>query len=187
MISWQDVPGYFDFQDVYDEAVATAPTGSTLIELGTMFGKSAFYLAQKIKESEKDLHLCVVDTWQPFWGADYAENQHVCEKHGSLFQAFAYYLEHSGFSNKIQVLRMDSAKAAQHFVNVPVHFVFVDADHSYDGCKRDILAWLPRLRRRSIIAGHDYTPQWQGVQAAVEETFRGYGFEIRNNSWLVRL
>lgn len=64
-----------------------------------------------------------------------------------------------------------------------VNFVFVDGDHSYEGCKNDIEAWLPHLD--GLIAVHDFRkhecyndedgrirphPQpWPGVDRAVEE------------------
>ena len=37
-----------------------------------------------------------------------------------------------------------------------VHFVWVDGDHSYEGVKGDIEAWLPKLMPKAIIAFHDY-------------------------------
>lgn len=35
-------------------------------------------------------------------------------------------------------------------------FVFVDGDHSYEGCMGDIKAWLPNIKKGGIIALHDY-------------------------------
>lgn len=37
-----------------------------------------------------------------------------------------------------------------------VHFIWVDGDHSYEGVKGDIEAWLPKLTPKAIIAFHDY-------------------------------
>ena len=37
-----------------------------------------------------------------------------------------------------------------------VHFIWVDGDHSYEGVKGDIEAWLPKLMPKAIIAFHDY-------------------------------
>jgi predicted O-methyltransferase YrrM len=33
---------------------------------------------------------------------------------------------------------------------------FIDADHSYNGCKGDILAWLPNIKPGGIMAVHDF-------------------------------
>jgi len=67
-----------------------------------------------------------------------------------------------------------------------VDMVFIDADHSYEGCKGDILAWLPNIKAGGILAIHDYKkskltyddnsphPQdWPGVDQAVDELLLG--------------
>ena len=38
--TWQDIPGFFDFADIYDQAVDEAKDGDTLIEVGAFLGKS---------------------------------------------------------------------------------------------------------------------------------------------------
>jgi hypothetical protein len=40
-----------------------------------------------------------------------------------------------------------------------VDMVFIDGDHTYEGCKGDIEAWLPNIRPDGIIAVHDYHKQ----------------------------
>src|SRR3990172_2796206 len=53
-----------------------------------------------------------------------------------------------------------------------VDMVFVDADHSYDGCKGDILAWRDKC---DALAFHDYgSPHWPGVADAVNELMAGW-------------
>lgn len=68
------------------------------------------------------------------------------------------------------------------FQLVPIDMVFIDGDHSYEGCKGDIDAWLPNLKPGGILAIHDYNKQllavtpdgphpraWEGVNQAVDE------------------
>lgn len=67
-----------------------------------------------------------------------------------------------------------------------VDMVFIDGDHSYEGAKGDIEAWLPNIKRNGILAVHDYdkataykrdhnpadVPHWKpwpGVDRAVRE------------------
>lgn len=62
------------------------------------------------------------------------------------------------------------------------NMVFVDGDHSYEGCKGDIEAWMPYIIPGGIIAIHDYLKSglqpdpngphpmnWPGVDSAVNE------------------
>lgn len=57
-----------------------------------------------------------------------------------------------------------------------VDLIFVDGDHSYEGCKADIQSWIGKLNEGGIIAFHDYgwkmtdnSEQWPGVRQAVDE------------------
>lgn len=43
-----------------------------------------------------------------------------------------------------------------------VDMVFVDGDHSYEGCRGDIEAWGPHVRTGGVIAIHDYNAQHRG-------------------------
>ena len=52
----------------------------------------------------------------------------------------------------------DSALCAED-VEDPVHLVFVDGDHSYQGVRADIDAWAPKLAPGGIIAFHDFAPE----------------------------
>lgn len=69
-----------------------------------------------------------------------------------------------------------------HNIDKQPNMVFVDGDHSYEGCKGDIEAWLPLIVEGGIIAVHDYDKQnlapnpdgphpmpWPFVSQAVEE------------------
>lgn len=63
-----------------------------------------------------------------------------------------------------------------------VAMVFIDGDHSYEGCKGDIEAWVPHLVPGGILAVHDFLKgdlqpdpngphpkPWPGVDSAVHE------------------
>ena len=41
--------------------------------------------------------------------------------------------------------------------NKKFDLIFLDGDHSYEGCKRDIEKWWPRVKNKTgILAGHDF-------------------------------
>eukprot|EP00929_Paragymnodinium_shiwhaense_P066852 TRINITY_DN33586_c0_g1_i1.p1 TRINITY_DN33586_c0_g1~~TRINITY_DN33586_c0_g1_i1.p1 ORF type:complete len:374 (+),score=70.15 TRINITY_DN33586_c0_g1_i1:283-1404(+) len=48
-----------------------------------------------------------------------------------------------------------------------VDVLFVDGDHSLEGVRADLEAWLPLVRSGGIIAGHDYSRKFRGVARAV--------------------
>jgi len=45
-----------------------------------------------------------------------------------------------------------------------IRLLFIDGDHSYEGCKNDILAWVPYLVPGGILAVHDYGNVSQGAK-----------------------
>lgn len=47
-----------------------------------------------------------------------------------------------------------------------IRLLFIDGDHSYEGCKRDIVNWVPYLVPGGIIALHDYCNVSEGVDFA---------------------
>lgn len=56
----------------------------------------------------------------------------------------------------MKVLRKASVDAAKLFDDWHFDFVYIDADHAYEGVKADIEAWWPKVRKGGILAGHDY-------------------------------
>jgi hypothetical protein len=68
--------------------------------------------------------------------------------------------------------------------------VFIDGDHSYEGVRRDLLSWWPKIAKNGFIGGHDYAhpkPRW-GVKKAVDEFFNGLGLEVQRDvdlTWFV--
>lgn len=181
----------FDFQDIYEEAVRTAPKNGILVEVGVAFGKSLAFLArQAIDQKRDDLTIYGVDPWIP---EDWLirDCKPWYEPHGGFFNAFGYYMHTHAPEEfeRICILRMTSSKAAQLFDNDRgVEFVFIDGDHSYAGAHSDVSAWKNTVNRDGVIAGHDYTG-FPGVEQAVNEHFPETvgGFEVRGSSWWRRV
>jgi len=61
-----------------------------------------------------------------------------------------------------------------------VDLVFIDADHSYNGCFGDIVAYKPKVRSGGILSGHDI--DYPGVNAAVNSLIESYDVGP-NNVW----
>jgi predicted O-methyltransferase YrrM len=79
------------------------------------------------------------------------------------------------YSN-VTILKGASADVGRTFAQ-PVDFLFVDADHSYEGVKADWLMWFPKVKVNGIIALHDCKhtdrmPQHQGSWDFYEKEIR---------------
>ncbi len=123
--------------------------------------------------SREDLTLLMVDSWKAGDGT-----AGLGDFHAELSQSQQdHYLgvtrsvtEFAG--DRARILVNTSLEAAMLIPDGTLDFVFIDADHSYEACRADILAWLPKVKPSGFLSGHDYEnpnfPQW-GVKRAVEE------------------
>lgn len=65
--------------------------------------------------------------------------------------------------------RGDSVAIANEYKDGKISVLFIDGDHSYQGCKRDIEAWLPHMKEGGVIFFHDCDETSPGVVQAVAE------------------
>ena len=76
---------------------------------------------------------------------------------------------------RTRIIHIDkpSVEAAETLQNGTLDFVFLDADHSYDGVMADIMAWTPKIRYGGFLLGHDYSDEhFPGVVKAVNDAFK---------------
>ncbi len=85
---------------------------------------------------------------------------------------------------RARVFRLPSLEAVCLIPNESVDLVFIDAIHTYEHCKDDIEAWLPKIKLGGMIAGDDYIPEHNTVSKAVDELF---GNQKYNRVWSVRV
>jgi len=57
-------------------------------------------------------------------------------------------------------------------------FVFIDADHTYEGVMKDIEMWEPKVQDNGLIMGHDLN--WGSVARAVGEKFSNFWIAADN-------
>lgn len=86
------------------------------------------------------------------------------------------------FPGRVDIRQQHSVEAAKGVKDDSLDFVFIDADHTYEGALADILAWTPKVRKGGTIAGHDYNDKWPGVIQAVKET--GPAVVTHDSVWL---
>ena len=163
---WSSCPGFFNYWGLYDHIATKAKDGDTIVEVGCWMGRSITYLAQRLQRLGKKVNLYAVDTFvgelnQPAHGP-------TVEAHGgSLRAAFESNLKRCGVSDMVTIIEGDSADSAARFKDGEAFFVFIDAAHDYDSVKRDVSAWLPKVRKDGILAGHD--ANYEPVEKAVKE------------------
>lgn len=93
---------------------------------------------------------------------------------------FPRFIKNMGVRENLTVLREPSLVAAKRFADKSVNMVFLDGDHSYESCRDDISAWLPKCN--SLFCLHDYSDDkqghWPGVVRAVDELYLTLGYVL---------
>jgi len=115
-----------------------------------------------------------IDSWKEFSKEEYKDiNNHNQKKHNQNKKETEQRLKK--YKGRSQVWQMLSEDAAAIFKNNSLDFVYIDANHSYEGCKKDIELWYPKIKQGGVLAGHDYIEDGQysegifGVKKAVNE------------------
>lgn len=152
-----------------------------IAEIGVNKGETS----QLFRHLFSDAHLFLIDPWQ--LTQEYLHSATPISRKGKHYEK-AYSTVASQFKNdpNVTLLRMTSLEAIPH---TPGNFdlVFIDANHEYTQVKKDILAWLPKVRPGGILAGHDYAPDipmFFGVKQAVDELFGNRVMLGKDRLWI---
>jgi predicted O-methyltransferase YrrM len=73
------------------------------------------------------------------------------------------------YGDRARIIKGDSIECASQ-VPDELDFVFIDADHSYEACLKDLQVYSKKVKMGGWITGHDY-PNKPGVKRAVREFF----------------
>lgn len=93
---------------------------------------------------------------------------------------------YASFGDRALLLRATSLEAAQSLPDNSIDAVFIDGCHYYNCVKSDFAAWMPKLRAtaETLVAGHDFSPQWPGVVRAVQEQRQNHKIVTLSTDWL---
>lgn len=153
LVPWESIlPNWFCYRKAYEAAIARAPKrGVLFVEVGSHHGRSAAFMADHIKASGKSIRFHAVDNWaDPETEAAFTRNL---------------------AGRTVTPIKSDSAEAAARYRDGSIDFVWLDAGHEYEAVRRDLDAWLPKVKRGGVIGGDDVYWGNHGVLRAVREAF----------------
>jgi cephalosporin hydroxylase len=165
---WSQVPGWFNYWQFYREIAKSLKDGDVVAEVGVWLGRSIIYLAQECQRLGKKVKLIAVDNFKG--EKDQPEHEEaVAAAGGSIYKIFEQNIDRCDVADMITTYVGDSAEEAVEVEDGSLAFCWIDAAHDYESVKRDIAAWLPKVKQGGTIAGHD--AEWEGVYKAVYEAF----------------
>lgn len=163
------------------------PLQSTGVEIGVWQGDSSARFLTKAR------HLHLVDSWSPVpytksdehgTYEDYLRrySQLVGSEDPADFQAYYDKIYHAvvkRFQDQaVTIHRVSSSEFFQSF-DQQVDWVYVDGDHSFQGCLADLRGCLRIVRPGGQILGDDYTNK-PGVRQAVDTFVNETGLKLNN-------
>ena len=146
-------------RNAFPAYVASKGFSGTIVEVGVAEGKYAEQLL-----AVWPFKYIGVDRWCHIDGYVDVMNGPDAE-HEQRYQEALAIIAAAG--PRATLLRMDSLAAAATFADQSLDMVYIDADHSLEGCCADIHAWYPKVKKGGgIIAGHDYYDKFDAASGA---------------------
>lgn len=153
------------------------------VEVGVHKGETSRLLLSYFPNAS--LHM--VDPWGDLRDEEYRlsgdscaflsdDEQAACLLHAMGRTAFA--------EERRTIVRQTSLEAAGLFAECSVDAVFLDADHTYEAVRDDLVAWSPKIASKGVLCGHDFghprdrRGSW-GVGRAVREFAVKHSLTIR--------
>jgi len=191
---WYETRGIWRGPDVVGRVRRLQPTDKPLrgAEIGVDRGALSGYLMSELP----NLNLLLVDTWSTFAddsgytkSGDLVTQRTQEQRDADLFETMRVTPR-----DRSCICRMTSAEASEKVLDGSLDFVFIDADHSYEGAKSDIQLWASKIRDGGILCGHDFGmetwfPDW-GVTKAVTEYAESVGKTVELGSdwtWFIQV
>lgn len=179
---YETARGWFDYQDLYAQAVKDAPYDAHFVEVGVFHGRSLLHLGVEAINSGKNIKITAVDN---FRGSEDPDEKFMRDEADALGGSFRSVFETNiaPIRHVVDILQMDSVAAADTFADESLDLVFIDAGHTEEAVAADIRAWRSKIKPGALLCGHDYNKVWPGVIAAVDKAFGSEVLRLSSQCW----
>lgn len=153
--------------NLFEQIKENTPYNAIIVEIGSYVGTIANCFVGGGRK------VFSIDPWQSEGVFDKDDIQYElikdAENRGGVDVIYKTWLKNAGddlFLNMFPIKGFSYDIAP--FWTLPIDLLYIDGDHNYEACKKDILDWFPKVRPGGIIMGDDYNC-FEGVTKAVDE------------------
>jgi hypothetical protein len=147
-----------------------------MVEVGSYVGDSSEIFAKNFET------VFCIDPWEN----GYDDNDKASSQYDMKIIEAQFDELRKKYKNIVK-MRETSEKGAFHFLAGILNFVYIDGLHTYNGVKKDLHLWLPKVKKGFWIGGHDYNSKhFPGVKEAVNEFFIPDA-TFKDSSWIKRI
>ena len=129
---------------------------------GAEIGVERGMFSKRICNMNPQLKLYSIDAWQFVKGY----RDHVPQER---LDGFEKETRERLKSFNCEVIKGFSMDVVKNFADKSLDFVYIDAAHDYKSVKDDIGEWDKKVRKRGIVAGHDYLNKLHGTDYGVKQ------------------
>jgi predicted O-methyltransferase YrrM len=154
---FEDINGWLSDKEAMAlyELASSLPDDAVVVEIGSWQGKSTYCLARGLRSG-------MIHAIDPFdsageSGSDllYVNRASMLDK--SLLETFKNNLQRGGLLKKVSIHHGYSKDFVGNFESID--FLFIDGDHSVEGCLFDYEKFSPAIRIGGLLGFHDYQPK----------------------------
>jgi hypothetical protein len=179
--TYKNIPGWFNMEKQYLYLLKNTPENGIFVELGAWKGKSTTFIVTEIINQNRKINFYTIDLFKN--DSNIMDEKEIAAygKNYSIFEEYEKNTQH--LSSHYKTIVSDSSKASSQFEDGSVDTIFIDAGHTYDAVKNDIISWVPKIKKGGIVSGHDYRESWKNdVIKAVNEILGAPDF-VENDCW----
>jgi glycosyltransferase involved in cell wall biosynthesis len=142
-------------------SLAVSTRAETIVEIGRYRGASTFALASALKflkigwKEPPEAHQRPGIDYKRLEGPGIERRLYSIEK--SPLPEVRVLIEETGLSEFVGFVdRPSSDVKHEDLENRPVDFLFIDGDHTFEGCMSDVQRYVPMVRKGGLFVLHDY-------------------------------
>ena len=152
--SFREIDGWLTDQEalgLYLVASKLTPN-ATVVEIGSWQGKSTYCISNGLRSGK----VYAIDPFNADGGLDTQSQDEYNRKKGNkdLLENFKATMTQLDVINKIAINKGYSSQFSKDFEKID--FLFIDGDHSIEGCKNDYDMYAHKVVAGGYIAFHDY-------------------------------
>jgi hypothetical protein len=164
----------FGFTDMLKELKSLKGERTTMIELGCYMGESTMlFAASNIFDK--------IYTIEPHEG-----HEIFSENYGYSWELVKEQFEiNTRYFDNISLISDYSHNVVDRFKDNSIDFIYIDANHSYESVKQDLILYYPKVKQGGYIGGHDYHEIiWPEVVTAIHEVIGYPDKTFDDTSWI---
>lgn len=144
------------------------------LEIGVWYGHNMGFL---LDNCPNIVHLYGIDPYEPYqdWNRYIDQSMVDAAKHSAIDVLGNFPTERCTLLQTTSEKFEDEVDKSGKLLD----FVFIDGDHSFEACYRDLHLWYKHVRPGGIFAGHDFT--LPGVNAALARFRKEKGVDSFSN------